>query len=205
MRDDNVSDYPWLFFSVDGLLREYARMRASGERGPDRDRIVEALLAGLSADPHALLDPVPPASLAMFGDELGGFKQRFAELRDDLIPEFESLRPAEDAWSPLGFNFNFPHNVIIPMVTHALIEGIDEPRNVSFDALLERESCVGRSPAMLARALASHAARNPEKRGGREIPMITWDPGAALLDFDRTLTFLAGPPGALRTDEREPV
>ena len=30
MRDDNVTDYPWLCFSLATLMREYARMRADG-------------------------------------------------------------------------------------------------------------------------------------------------------------------------------
>jgi len=32
MRDDNVTDYPWLCFSPVTLMREYSRMRAEGAR-----------------------------------------------------------------------------------------------------------------------------------------------------------------------------
>jgi len=53
MRDDNVTDYPWLCFSLVTLLREYSRMRADGDSGPDRDAIVEAILNGLSPDARA--------------------------------------------------------------------------------------------------------------------------------------------------------
>jgi len=190
MRGDNVSDYPWLLFSVDVLLRAYAKMRLAGMHGHDRERIVEALLGGLTADPRALLDVPPPASLAAFTNELAAFRQLFGECREDLLLEFEPHRPTGDVYSPLAFHFNFPHNVLIPMVTLALIEGCDPERNVSFNALLERGRAE-RSPATLARALMMYAARNPERRGGRETPMITWDPAAAGLTFNRTLAVIA--------------
>ena len=39
MRDDNVTDYPWLCFSLATLMREYSRLRADERRraGPGCD------------------------------------------------------------------------------------------------------------------------------------------------------------------------
>jgi hypothetical protein len=190
MRADNVSDYPWLFFTVDVLLRAWSRMRESGVTGRERDDVVEALLSGLTPDPRALLDVPPPPALAEVGDELARFRELFQRCRDDLVREFEPHRPAQDGFSPLAFHFNFPHNVLIPMVTLALSRQADDRLNVSFNSLLTRVRPASQSPEFLARTLMAYAGFHPERRGRRATMMITFDPGAALLSYNRLLAVI---------------
>ena len=59
MRNDNVTDYPWLSFSLATLMREYSRMRDEGVA--DRDAICEAILNGLSPDARAFVRDAPAA------------------------------------------------------------------------------------------------------------------------------------------------
>jgi hypothetical protein len=59
MRDDNVTDYPWLGFSLATLAREYSRLHGEGHDGPDRDAISEAMLNGLSPDARAFVRDAP--------------------------------------------------------------------------------------------------------------------------------------------------
>ena len=70
MRDDNVTDYPWLCFSLATLMREYvAAARPDDENGAGRNAIAEALVNGLSADARAFVRSAPPASPAPFEAE----------------------------------------------------------------------------------------------------------------------------------------
>ena len=39
MRDDNGPDYPWLFFAVSTLLKEYVRLHDEGLYGTERDKV----------------------------------------------------------------------------------------------------------------------------------------------------------------------
>src|SRR5206468_10766204 len=63
LRSDNVADYPWLCFALVTVMREYARMHDEGIQGPERARIVEGILNGLSPDARAFVGE-PPGSLA---------------------------------------------------------------------------------------------------------------------------------------------
>jgi hypothetical protein len=209
MRADNVSDYPWLFYSVLTLMRAYARMCESGAHGPERDRIVEAALNGLTPDTRAFTES-PPATLARFRKEHEELRGILMRHRDELIRDFERFRPASDRYSPLGFQFNFPHNALLPMVTLALVQGVDRRLNMPLNALLRGETAEGGSsevgastsapaeatapsPEMLARTLMAYAGYSPEKRNGRRTLMIIYDPNAALSSFNRTLTVLKEP------------
>src|SRR5262245_18534503 len=49
-RADNGVDYPWLNFGLVAAMREYVRMRAQNVEGVERDRVVEAMIGGLTAD-----------------------------------------------------------------------------------------------------------------------------------------------------------
>ena len=117
MRSDNVGDYPWLLFSVATLMEEYVRLREEGGRRrsgrADRGtRVLEGLIDGLTPDPWAFTG-APPEALRPYEDEHSGFREAFAEHRDDLLEEFERLRPGREAYSPLSFHCNFPHNAIM--------------------------------------------------------------------------------------------
>jgi hypothetical protein len=189
MRADNVSDYPWLLWSTLTLMQEYGRMREEGVEGAAREDVVEALLNALTPDPPALLDRAP-ASLAAFQSDHTEWQALFARYGAGLLEEFQRHRPAPPSYSPLAFQFNFPHNVLIPMVTLALIQGRDPQLDLSLNALLtrEREENAPGSPSVLARTLMAYAGYSPERRGGRRTLMITYDPNAALLSFSRAMT-----------------
>src|SRR5688500_11389939 len=133
MRKDNAVDYPWLFFSVATLMREYARLHEAGGAREDRRAAVSALLNGLSADPWAFTGN-PPEPLARYADEHAEFRRLFARHRGELLEELEAQTPAKDAYSPLSLQFNFPHNTLVARVVLALTAG-DAP-NVPFDALI---------------------------------------------------------------------
>jgi hypothetical protein len=211
MRADNVSDYPWLFYSVLTLMRAYARMCQASIEGLERDRLVEAALNGLTPDTRAFTES-PPATLSGFREEHEVLRGILARHRDELIRDFERFRPTADRYTPLGFQFNFPHNALLPMVTLALVQGVDPRLNMPLDALLRGEAgsgsspgkaaegesmyhrvAPGPSPEMLARTLMAYAGYSPEKRNGRRTLMIIYDPNAALSSFNRTLTVLREP------------
>src|SRR6185295_14177900 len=77
MRDDNVTDYPWLCFSLATLMREYAHMRGDGVTGPNRDATVEGLLNGLTPDARAFVRNAPAATPAPFEAERVEFADLF--------------------------------------------------------------------------------------------------------------------------------
>jgi hypothetical protein len=191
MRADNVSDYPWLFYSVLTLMRAYDRMHDAGTGGDEMERVVEALLNGMTPDTRAFTES-PPSTLSQFGEEHAELRATIARRRSDLIGDFERHRPEPGRYSPLGFQFNFPHNALIPMVTLALVQGMDPRLNMPIDALLTREGAEGgpRAPETLARTLMAYAGYSPEKRGGRRTLMIIYDPSSALSSFNRTMSVL---------------
>jgi hypothetical protein len=192
MRADNVSDYPWLFYSVYTLMHAYARMHEAGAGEEARDVVVEAMLNGLTPDTRAFTES-PPSTLASFGEEHAELRALFARYKTEMLRDFERHRPVQGTYSPLAFNFNFPHNALIPMVTLALVQGVDPRLNMPLDGLLTRagEGEEGvRAPETLARILMAYAGYSPEKRGGRRTLMIIYDPNSALSSFNRTMSVL---------------
>ena len=140
MRSDNVGDYPWLLFSVATLMEEYVRLREEGGRRrsgrADRGtRVLEGLIDGLTPDPWAFTG-APPEALRPYEDEHSGFREAFAEHRDDLLEEFERLRPGREAYSPLSFHCNFPHNAIMAKVSIQLAD--ENAPNLPMDAMFTR-------------------------------------------------------------------
>ncbi len=133
MRSDNVGDYPWLLFSVATLMEEYVRLR---EEGADRrTRVLEGLIDGLTPDPWAFTG-APPKALRPYEEEHSGFRDAFAEHRDDLLEEFERLRPGREAYSPLSYHCNFPHNAIMAKVSIQLAD--ENAPNLPMDAMFSR-------------------------------------------------------------------
>ena len=176
MRDDNVADYPWLCFALVTVMREYARMRDEGVEGAARDRIVEALVNGLTSDPRAFIGQAP-ASLSGAETDRSEFAALFVRHRSDLLQEFERYRPRDDEYSPLSFFFNFSHNVLKGTVVDALLRG--KPWDVSFNDLmtaLPREGPGTEACADLATTLMGYARRNPDRIRGRLMPVIVYDP-----------------------------
>lgn len=195
MRADNVSDYPWLFYSVLTLMRTYSRMLERGADAAEREGVVEAMLNGLTPDTRAFTES-PPSTLADFRDEHAELRGLLARHKTELLGDFELHRPSQGRYSPLAFNFNFPHNVLIPMVTLTLVQGMDPRLNMTFDTLLTRaesltsDAHAAQARETLARILMAYAGYSPEVRGGRRTLMIIYDPNSALSSFNRTMTVL---------------
>jgi hypothetical protein len=188
MRNDNVADYPWLSFSLATLMREYARLRCAGVANGEREAAAEALLNGLSPDARAFIGSHPPASLADCQSELAEFQDLFQTCRLDLMDEFERHRPAERAYSPLSFFFNFSHNVLKGTVVDALLRG--EPWEVSLNDLftgLPHDTGRASAKEALARVLMGYARANPHRIRGRLMPVIVYDAQAGRQAFSVTL------------------
>ncbi len=186
MRKDNEPDYPWLLFSLGTLMNRYA----SEVEGDERDRVVEGLLNGLTPDPRAFLG-TPPASLAPFEEERKQFCDLFERHRKGLLEEFELHRPTDDAYSPLSFFFNFPHNLLKGVVIDALLRG--EPCRVSLNALLTRiPRSESESRTALAKTMMGYARESPDRIRGRLTPAIVYDPRAGRRAFSETVRRLSG-------------
>ena len=133
MRSDNVGDYPWLLFSVATLMEEYVRLREEGAER--RTRVLEGLIDGLTPDPWSFTG-APPEALRPYEEEHSGFRDAFAEHRDDLLQEFERLRPGREAYSPLSYHCNFPHNAIMAKVSIQLAD--ENAPNLAMEAMFTR-------------------------------------------------------------------
>jgi hypothetical protein len=192
MRDDNGVDYRWLLFSLATLMEEYARLRDEGSAGPARDVVVEALAGGLSPDAAAFVGD-PPRSLSTCGAEIESFRRHFERHRADLIAELEPHRPADHAYSPLAFSFNFSHNVVKGIVVDALLWG--EARTLTLNDLLTavpREETAGAAKTRLAQTLAGYARASPDTIRGRPMPVIVYDPRAGRQTFSFMMRALKG-------------
>ena len=176
MREDNVADYPWLCFSLTTMMTEYIRMQSEGTQGPERERVVEAMLNGVSADPRAFVGTAPP-SLSACEAERAGFRDGFHRYRRDLLEEFEGQRPSDRTYSPLSFFFNFSHNILKGTVIDALLRGEAWP--LTFNDLLTgvpRAEPAAAAKETLATTLMGYARANPDRIHGRLMPVIVYDP-----------------------------
>jgi hypothetical protein len=187
MRDDNVTDYPWLCFSLVTLMREYSRMRAGGVSGVERDAIAEAVLNGLSPDARAFVRDVP-ASSSPYEAERAEFCELFRTHQDELTAEFERYRPSTAAYSPLSFFFNFSHNVVKGAAVDALLRGKPWPLTLN-DMLtgVSQDDGQNAEKESLATTLMGYARANPHKIRGRLMPVIVYDPAAGRRAFSITL------------------
>jgi hypothetical protein len=188
MREDNTPDYPWLSFALSTLMNAYARMHDEGVQGIERQRVVESLLNGLTADPRAFVGGNPPAALAAHEGERSRFRELFLRYRPDLLREFEDHRPSDQAYSPLSFFFNFSHNTLKAIVVDALLRG--ETWSVTLNDLLTGipgGEPMGALRETLARTIMGHARSSPDTIRGRLVPAIIYDPEAGLRAFDTTL------------------
>lgn len=187
MRTDNAPDYPWLCFSLSVLMRAYSRLREEGMDGSERDKIVEGILSGLSADARAFVGK-PPASLSGHEAEYSQFSKLFLKFRRDLFEEFEQHRPSEDIYSPMSFNFNFPHNLLKGIVVDALFRG--KPWNLSLNGLLTgipREREIVELRRTLAQTLMDYARSSPDTVRGRLVPSIIYDSYLGVRNFAKTI------------------
>lgn len=187
MRDDNVTDYPWLCFSLVTLMREYARMRSGGVSRLERDAIAEAVLNGLSPDARAFVREAP-ASPSPYEAERAEFCELFRAHQDELMAQFERYRPSTAAYSPLSFFFNFSHNVVKGAVVDALLRG--KPWTLTLNDMLtgiSQDDEQNAQKQLLATTLMGYARANPHKIRGRLMPVIVYDPAAGRRAFSITL------------------
>jgi hypothetical protein len=187
MRGDNGPDYPWLFFSVDTLMRRYAELSDQGIHGNEREIVVEGLINGLSADVRALIGK-PPAALLPYQREHAEFCALFYRYRPGLLQEFESHRPSDQAYSPLAFNFNFPHNAIKGLVATSIVRG--RPAPLPVNDLLTAIPCTPELDTWrrtLALDLTKAARLSPDIIRGRPVPIFSYDPYRARRDFAKTI------------------
>ena len=197
MRDDNVADYPWLCFALATLMKEYSRSREADAPPAAADQVseeqvVEAMLNGLCADARAFVG-APPASLAAWEAERAGFREAFHAYRRDLLRAFEPHRPSEATYSPLGFCFNFSHNVVKGAVVDALLRA--QPWAVTLNDLLTalpRDAPQAAAKLELATTLMGYARDNPHRIRGRLRPVIVYDVQSGRQAFSVTIRKLTG-------------
>jgi hypothetical protein len=190
MRNDNGPDYPWLCFSVVVLMRAYAGMRDEGIDGIERERVVEGILNAMTPDARAFLGKLP-APLVPHESEILEFRGLFHRYKEDLLREFETHRPSDRIYSPLTFNFNFPHNVLKALVIDALLEA--EGVKLTLNDLLSgvpRNEELRKQRQALASTLMKFARFIPDSVKGRAVPVMNYDPQAGLLSFAKTLTII---------------
>jgi hypothetical protein len=190
MRADNVPDYPWLFFSLITLMRAYAQMYDNGTQGDQRHKVVEGILTALTPDTRAFLGKAP-AALAGFGTEVSEFRSLFHRYRDDLVLEFEEHRPSNQEYSPIAFNFNFPHNILKAIVVNAVARG--EASFITFNDLLTgfpRNFEGTRAKYAVMTRLLEYARVSPETIRGRSFPMVVYDPLLALRNYTKAINLI---------------
>lgn len=192
MRDDNGVDYRWLCFSLAIVMEDYARLHDQGERSPEREVAVEALLNGLTADVDAFAGDRPPSSLDGLSAEWRALHDRLHAYRRDLVEEFAPFRPAEEGYSPIALFFNFSQNVLKGVVADALEWG--EPRAIGLNELLTAvgpTASLAGTKASLARTLMSYARAKPDRIRGLLGPAIVYDPRAGRRAFVATVRALS--------------
>lgn len=179
MREDNVVDYPWLRYALVTLLKELGDNAVMPPAR--RHAIVEAIAGGLAADVPSLLADAEVA-------------RAFAPHRETLVPEFAAFQPTPDAYTPLGFFFNFSYNLVKGAVVDAMLWG--EPWPISLNELLTAspDPAPGAAPPArretLAVTLMDYARKNPEKIRGKLMPVIVYDPVTGGRAFATALALL---------------
>jgi hypothetical protein len=174
-RTDNVIDYPWVSYALVAVMREYARMDEEGIPGIERERVVEAILSGLSGDAGHFISP-PSRRDAPDAEDRTEFAETFRKYKPALVEELERLRPTGQRYSPLCLFFNFSHNIVKGTLVDALLWG--EPWPMTFNDLLTGVTGAetnGRSKETLAKTLMGYARANPDTIRGRRMPVVVYD------------------------------
>jgi hypothetical protein len=178
MRADNVVDYPWVMHAAATLTHAVA----GGDRSP---AMVEGLLHILGADPGIVLAPGEvPAVVAAMAAEREACAVTLREHRGLLVEACTAWRPAGERFAPLGFHFNFLHNVLTAALAVAIADGA--PPVPLDDLLLSAPGSSRRladTPDVLAHQLGLYAA-HPDRLGAKRAPLIVYDAawGAACVD-----------------------
>jgi hypothetical protein len=223
MREDNVADYPWLCFALTTVMREYVRLRDAGVDAAGRAPVVEALVNGLSADARAFLGVAPPslasadAERAEFRDrfvacrdDLVGEFERCRPVEGVYSPLSFFFNFSHNVLKGIvvdallrGQPWDVSFNDMLTAITvrlkpdtsddrgavgetanHApVVSGFS--RTVDGDARADREQ--------LARTLMEYARANPDRIGGRLMPVIVYDPRAGHRAFRVMMEKLSAP------------
>jgi hypothetical protein len=187
MRDDNVADYPWLCFAVAGAMEEYVRLTEAGDDGPERQRVIEALLNGLTPDARAFVG-APIATLSGHEDERRRVRDQLLAYRGRLRDEFEPFRPTAQTYSPLSFFFNFSHNVLKGTVVDALLRHQVWPVSLNdVFTSLGPDPEASEQRILLAATLMAYARSSPQTIRGRLMPVIVYDPATGREAFGHTI------------------
>ena len=123
------------------------------------------------------------------------FADAFGQYRRDLLDEFETHRPSDQAYSPISFSFNFSHNILKGIVVDALLWG--EPWTVTLNDLLSafpRDTAAGQSKQRLAATLVRYARSSPDTIRGKLMPVIVYDPPAGRQAFSFMMRTLKNEP-----------
>ncbi|MBK8248273.1 MAG: hypothetical protein IPK85_12830 [Gemmatimonadetes bacterium] len=169
MRVDNVVDYPWVMHAAATLTRDLA----AGDRSP---LPIEGLLQVLGADPGVVLIPgEAPSVVAAQGAERAACAATLREHRTVLAEACVAARPVQERYSPLGFHFNFLHNVLTAALAVVVVDGAPQ---VPLDDLLHSRPAGSRrladSPDVFAHQLGMYAA-HPDRLGAKRAPLIVYD------------------------------
>jgi hypothetical protein len=156
----------------------------------ERLQILEGLINGLTADARAFIGKAPP-SLSGYETEHAEFCDLFYKYRANLLEELEALRPSDQTYSPLGFNFNFPHNAVKGFVANAIGRGWVAPLPVNelltglpYSPELEK----GRR--LLVRQLVEQARKSPDIIRGKPVPIFSYDAYRGIRGFVNTMAIL---------------
>lgn len=191
MRADNVVDYPWVQHAAATLAHAWQAAMVRGGAAAEVTRLAEGLLNVLSPDPGALLDAgPPPAVLASCEVERDGCRTVLLAHRPSLLAAFGALRPVPERFSPLGFHFNFLHNVLTGVL--ALTLGEPTP-NVPLDVLLlggQGQRRLAESPDVLAHQLTGWAS-HPSRLDARQSPLMLQDTAWGQACCDRVVEALS--------------
>jgi len=185
LRDDNVVDYPWLLLAMRTLTEAYYRCDATSK---DRPAIVEGLLSGISADPWLFVGNVPRC---LKGREVDHERVRATvrQHREEILRDFDAMRPVPKTYSPLGFEVNFLCNALVAMVATAVDRGEPHP---SLNALLATAQAQVEHEGKLehyARSLMDYASGG----GASGVPaLIIYDPLEAQHAYNLTMKVFAG-------------
>jgi hypothetical protein len=189
-RAERRVDYSRLSFALFASMREYSRLHEEGVPGGERQRVVEAMLNGLTAD-AAYFIRRPETHATPEDAERLEFAELFRAYRTTLLDEFARLQPSERQYSPLSFFFNVPHNIVKGAVIDAALWG--EPSTVSLSDLFTSVSASDAeraSKAALAKTLMGYARANPRRIGGRLMPVVVYDPQAGRRTFSAAMRTL---------------
>ena len=184
MRDDNVVDYPWLFFALETLLDRYGEVVDKGASEGDTAVITTALINGLSADPWLLTDErsLSPQLHRRWRQRVG---ERLSQCNSGLLAQLAEHRPDAKRFSPLSFDCNYLHNLIVAMIEVATTEASAQE---SLDSLLITADGDAVRALGSARRLARYAACTAQAVGGASL--IAYDSFNGSKCFDVALDVL---------------